>query len=122
MSPFFHASDEQHVERLRRSMASFDRWRRPLLAFYALIAVIFLGVLVGTFILLNDLGRNMGMGGWGPGFVIGLVMGASLGFSALKIMYMFINILLGFRNERLLITYYDAFREMSEAEEAEDGP
>src|SRR4051794_38136790 len=122
---FAPRSDEQHIERLRRTMATFDRWRRPLIVWHLLIAVGFIGLLAAFAVFIGDIGRNWGMGvrGLGPGFILGVVLGAWLGLTAIKIGHELVNLLLGYRSERLLIRYYDASREPPcETPEAVDGP
>lgn len=114
---WFNVSDEQHVERLRRSVKNLDRWRRPLTALYVLSAAAYIGSLVAAVLFLDGLGKNLGMQGWGPGFLFGLLLGATLGTTGLKIFHGLFIVLMGLHNERLLIQYFDAYRAMCDADE-----
>ncbi|QEH35613.1 hypothetical protein OJF2_41660 [Aquisphaera giovannonii] len=116
-------SDEEHVERLRRSLASFDRWRRPLLALHLAAAVTYVAAVIAAVWALRGFASMMGANapGVAPGFLIGLAAGASLGFLGVKIAHGLVDLALGLRNERLLVRYHDALREMEqEAREAEE--
>jgi uncharacterized membrane protein len=115
--PGFDVSDEQYVERVRRSVNSFDRWRRPLTILYVLLAVIHIGLFVAVVLLMDSFGRNLGMLGWPPGFLVGLSLGAMLGLSTIKSVHGLMNVLIGVHNERLLIRYHDALREIRETGE-----
>ncbi len=118
---FARRSDEEHVERLRRTMATFDRWRRLLIVWHLALAIAFIGLIVAFSVLFHDVGRNLGVNvlGLGPGFIAGLAVGASLGMTAIHIGHKLVDLLLGYRNERLLIRYYDASRKPREEGERE---
>jgi hypothetical protein len=106
-------SDEELVERLRRGIARFDRWRRPLLVLYLVGAAVFIGAVVAATVLLQSLSRGLGNrhSSW-AGFLLGVVIGSGLGITAAKIGHGIVDILLGYRNERLLIKYHDALEQL----------
>ena len=80
---------------------------------YVVITGMFIGAVVAAMILLERLSRGLGNQNarWG-GFLLGLVIGVCLGLMALKIGHGIVDILLGYRNERLLIKYHDALEEL----------
>ncbi len=110
-----HASDDEHIERIRRSMATFDRFRRPLMIFYVVLTFAVIGVSVACVMLLESLNRSLGnqTRGIGPGFILGMMLGIGFGVLALKCGHGLGAILFGYRNERLMIHYYDVYREGS---------
>src|SRR6266851_5430516 len=75
----FDPTDAEHVRRIRRVVAAYDRWRRPLLALYTGLAVGFGGLLVAAGVLAAKLMQWGNMQGLAPGFLIGLTLGAMLG-------------------------------------------
>lgn len=110
---WFRASDEEYIERVRRGIAAYDRWRRLLLAFYALAAIVLVGFLVLWF------------GSWqgqmqqlshsenpyvGLGFLIGLAVGTMSGIMVIAVINVLGNLLFGLRGERLMIRYHDALQ------------
>jgi hypothetical protein len=67
----FEVTDEEHVQGIRRTVAFYDRWRRPLLALYVAAAVMFIAAVS----LLQGLMQWGNMQGLVPGFVVGLCRG-----------------------------------------------
>lgn len=118
--PPVDAPDERHIERLRRTLISFDRWAGFLKGLYLLAALVFLVTIVATLVHLAELGRFFGKIGAGitPGFLLGVLIGFGSGFLAIKVLHGLIEVFTGLRNERLLIRYYDAYQEL-EAEVAQ---
>jgi hypothetical protein len=110
----FEPTDEEHVRRIRRVVATHDRWRRPLLALYSGLALVLVGLLVACGALLPGL-MQLGMRqGLAPGLVIGFTLGAMLGGLAAKIGHGLMTSLLPLlRTERLLLQYYDALAELA---------
>ena len=72
--------DEQHVERVRRSVAIFDRYRGFLVGFHVFLLVLWLVMAVAMTILMQRLSGFFGAGNhWGPaGFLIGTTVGFSV--------------------------------------------
>ena len=101
--------DESYVERVRRGVRSFDRWRWPLIAFYGLILTAFIVFEVAVIRRLGTAISNL-EGRVSPAFSLGLVMGLGLGVPFLGALHGFFFVLLPKqRTERLLVAYHDAF-------------
>jgi hypothetical protein len=117
-SPSAGIPDEQRIERLRRTIASFDRWGGFLKAIYLLASFTFVATLVFAMILMNGMRLNFGnmANGMGGGFVVGLLLGSMLGLFAVNVGHGLIMAFSGLRNERLLIHYHDAYRELHEGD------
>lgn len=107
-------TDEDFMRRLRRGIEVHDRLRRPLLAFYLGLALAFIGLLIATFLQLQNMLKQFGNAAQGlvPGFLLGVVVGVSIGLLTVKIVHGLITALMPLRMERLLLHYYDAFREL----------
>jgi hypothetical protein len=107
------ASDDEHIERLRRDIARFDRWRRPLLILYTIGAISFVATFVLAVVFVERLARGLGhRGGWWSGFFVGAMLGCGLGLSGLKLAHGIFDLLLAHRNERLLIEYHDVLQKL----------
>jgi hypothetical protein len=103
-------TDEQFIERLRRQLAVFDRWRRPLLALYVALAVAFAWITAEAVMRLGDAAQpGNGRQGMIPGFAFGMLMGVGLGLTLQKIINALVLLFSG-RRERLLVRCYDALR------------
>jgi hypothetical protein len=111
----FQVTDEEHVERVRRTLAAHGRRRRLLVALYAVSAVAFIGLLVATALLLQGLMQWGNMQGLAPGFLVGLGLGAMVGGLALTIGHGLVTALAPLRTERLLLHYHDALAGIAEA-------
>jgi hypothetical protein len=106
-------SDEEFIERLRTSLATWDRLRRRLFVIYVLSGVVIVGLLIAVCLLLANLLR-LGMQGQNAGFALGVILGLLLGELAFKVVYGLVDSLSGgYRSERLLIRYYDAIRQFN---------
>jgi hypothetical protein len=107
-------TDEEYVQRVRRQVAFFNRWRRP---WVAICIVLLLALLVAAVMVVETLQRlAQGIGGQGvtPGLVIGLMMGAMLGLQAIGLTF---GLVVGFRADRtalLLLIYHDALKSPTE--------
>ena len=105
-------TDEEHVARLRRSVESFDRARPWLLALWLVEAVAWVGLLIGYLVGVSSW-LNRGPRGGGDvlsawiAALIGLSSGFTLGFIAVHLGHALVTILLGQRNQRLLLRYHD---------------
>jgi hypothetical protein len=78
-----------------------------------LFLLTFIGLLVAAVVVLDHF-RELWPGqaqGIMPGFIVGLLVGASLGGVAAHIGEGFVRVLSMCRSERLLVQYYDALRE-----------
>jgi hypothetical protein len=108
----FDASDEEYVERLRRTIARSDRWRPVLLIIYGAPTIALLGFLgwFWTFLV-----KWLGQGDVEIGLLIIQILGLVVGFSAGLFLSLslkcFLDQLFGFRWERRLIRYHDALRD-----------
>jgi cytochrome bd-type quinol oxidase subunit 2 len=116
MFEFFwrHRSDEEHIERLRRTMKTWDRWRPWFIVIHSLALVAFLAITIG---IAEGLNRN-----WpnnpGPvwlGFLLGIPAGGMVGMVAHKIAHGFVWAIAGHRSEHLLLRYYDAVQTIAVA-------
>ncbi len=106
-------SDEEFIERLRVTVATWDRLRRRLLVFYLLLAVVIVGLIVAACLVLTNLMR-MGIQGQNAGFVLGFIFGLMLGGLTFKVVFGLVDSISGgYRSERLLIRYYDAIRQFN---------
>jgi hypothetical protein len=106
-------SDEEFIERLRGTMATWDRLRRRLRVFYLLLAVAVVGLVVAVCLLLTNL-MGRGIQGQNLGFALGFILGLFLGGLTFKVGFGLMDSLsCGYRSERLLIRYYDAIRQFS---------
>jgi len=112
-----NVTDEEHVRRVRRTVAVYDRWRRPLLVFYAGMALALGGLLVATAWLLPGL-MQLGMQAVPQGFFVGLYLGGMLGLLALKAVHGIVAYSATPRTERLLLRYYDALTELAQGSAA----
>ena len=114
----FEVTDEEHVRRVRRSVTAYDRWRRPLLAFYAGLAVAFVGLLVAVALLLQGLMQWGNLQALAPGFLVGLALGGMVGGLVFKGVHGLMAVLAPLRTERLLLQYYDALTELAQGSAA----
>jgi sterol desaturase/sphingolipid hydroxylase (fatty acid hydroxylase superfamily) len=122
-----HHTDEERIERLRRNITTFDRWRRVfivlnLVAFLALVAAF-----VAALSMMDGMVKSFGQraGGSGLGFGFGFILGMFIGLYTLYILHGWYVIFFGLRNERLLIRFYDADRDLGQRRSVEsegDGP
>jgi hypothetical protein len=103
----FHVPDEEHVERVRRTLAKFDRWRWGPVLLYGSALIGSVGVSVAWIVLFrSSLFPRPGLAAMG--FLIGASVGMTLGFLMINAAHGLLDALLGFRNERLMIAYHDA--------------
>jgi hypothetical protein len=110
----FEPTDEEHVRRIRRAVAMYDRWRRPFLVLYTVLALGYVSLLVAIGVLLPGWMQGGIRQGLAPGFLIGLALGAMLGGLAAKIGHGLMSWLLPLRTELLLLRYYDALTELAQ--------
>lgn len=104
-------ADDLHVERVRRSIAIFDRWRWLFVAFYGTCMIVLVGLALSIPSLFNwfvQIAGNNQAVFWG--FGVGASIGASFGMIAHSVVSNLFKCLFGLRNERLMIRYYDAAR------------
>ena len=105
-------TDAEHVARIRLAVARLDRARPWLVAWWLVLAVVWLGALIGFGVRINSMvNANAGNGNFPfPPWLsapIGLGLGASLGLSGTHIAHHLVETLLGLRTERLLLRYHD---------------
>ncbi|MGC8642426.1 MAG: hypothetical protein ACP5XB_21405 [Isosphaeraceae bacterium] len=107
---FCMPDDEQYVERVRKSLRSFDRCRWFLAWLHGLLLVVWLGLAVAMTILMQKISAFLGAGNfWGPaGFLIGMMLGIPYALGFVHYLHGLLNALVGLRNERLMIRYHDA--------------
>jgi hypothetical protein len=107
-------SDAALVERIRDGIARYDRLRWALGAVYVILTVAFFGLVasVSAFV------RDQLWPAMGPGFLVGLSLGSSLGLLAVKIGHGLLTALTtGGRAERLLVRYHDTLRALEVEQE-----
>ncbi len=100
-------SEDDYIEGVRRNLAQFDRWRPLVLGLYGIAAVVFVGGLILSVVIVEKVGWFAQVPLRWHGFVFGLMLGATLGLSAVKVAHGLGLMLFGLRNERLLVRYYD---------------
>jgi len=116
-------SDAEHIARIRRDVATYERWRRPLIALYITLSLALVGLAVALVKVLNGLQQLGAQGGW-AGFVVGAVFGISFGGLIVKCAHGLEMAFFYGRTERLLIQYHDALAELylQEPEDQEPEP
>lgn len=104
--PWTPVSDEEYIERVRSSIARWDRLRIWLLFLYGagLVAVVW-ALVYGIAAIWGIVPGNAGL----PllGFAVGTVIGYMFGWVLSHLLDGIVHGLSGFRNERLLLRYYD---------------
>ncbi len=124
----FEVTDDEHVERIRRAVALYDRRRWLLLAFYLVLTVGLVGVVITALSLFQGLLQGRMGQGAGLGFLIGLMLGAQLGgligILAHLLVYGLATFFTAMRTERLLLRYYDVLAELAKhaGPDSEDTP
>ena len=119
----FEVTDEEHVQGIRRTVAFYDRWRRPLLALYVAAAVAFAVMFVAAVSLLQGLVQWANMQGLIPGFVVGLALGMMLGGLTVHITHGLLFWLAPpLRTERMLLRHYDVLTELAQGKCGADRP
>lgn len=109
MWPWHCIPEDQHVERVRRRLAQFDRLRRWFVGLYVTLAVVFVWLVVKVCTLLAAIlqaPNNAAPGFFG--FGIGMTFGVGIGLLAVKIGHGLGSVLFGCRTDRLLVKYHDA--------------
>jgi hypothetical protein len=111
---YFTPDDEQHIERVRKSLARLDRHRQFLAGLYGLLLCFWFGLAVAMTILMQRIGSFLIAGEyWGPtGFLIGMMLGIPYGFAVVHNTHGFLNALVSMRNERLMLRYHDELAEL----------
>jgi hypothetical protein len=103
------AADAECVERVRRLVARYDRWRPALVALYGGLLIAFVAAVA---VLVEELKRDGFWPALGPGFAGGLALGAFVGLNAVMLGHRLAGVLSrGWRHDRLLVRYYDALRQ-----------
>ena len=103
-------TDEEHVQRVRRTVTSWDHWRRWYVAFYATLGLLVLGLVVAMTRLidwLQGMPGNNAPGAW-LGFIVGAALGIKIGFLAFTVVHGLLMSLSSLRTERLMLRYHDA--------------
>jgi hypothetical protein len=113
-------SNDEYIERLRRNVAQFDRWRPWILGLYGIAAVLFFAGLFMCVVIFERVGLLAQLPLRWHGLLLGIVIGASIGVSAIKIAHGLGSMLFGLRNERLLVRYYDEVCKIRESIETEE--
>lgn len=122
MKPWFvHLSDDEYVENIRQSIERWERWRFVLMFCLASFIVAFAWGLVTVIQrAFNVLGQpNIPL--VQLGLTVGAAIGLSIGFSLSSVASICATAAKGFRQERLLLKYYDAIHEMPSNEDDSGG-
>ena len=106
----FHVTDEQYVERVRRGVASFDRWRRLAMVLHGMLTLAYVALFVALVKLANLISGEFFKGSWWltSGLLIGILLGWPVGLWIHQLLQGWATILGGMRKERLLVAYHDA--------------
>lgn len=106
-------TDDEYIERIRKLVSWYDRWKwlaAPLVAVIAVapvaMAIILANSLVGF---INRMGNNANAQLIWAGVAGGVIMGAGLGQVLHSALAQLQQLFTGQRTERLLLRYYDAF-------------
>jgi hypothetical protein len=110
--PWTPVSDEEHIERIRRSIALWDRFRIWLLFLYGagLVAAVW-ALVYGIAAIWGIVPGNAGL----PllGFAVGTVLGYMIGWALSHLLDGIVFGLSGLRSERLLLRYHDILNPVS---------
>lgn len=104
------------IERIRRNIRAMDRMRPWLIAFHVLAAIV---LVVMSIAIAKKFDALLWANNPGPaqiGVLVGLAYGMGIGILALKLGHGLGWALFGYRNERLLLRYYDAFQAIARVE------
>jgi zinc transporter ZupT len=101
-------TDEDHVERVRRTVQLLERWRRPLQVLWLTTAVASIGSLGAMAYLLELLMQGNRNPLLIQGFIVGVLLGAMAGLLVVKAAHALASSLKPLRTERLLLRYHDA--------------
>nr|MBA3354103.1 hypothetical protein [Blastocatellia bacterium] len=106
-------SDDEFVERLRRGIGSFDRFRPWIILFWLGLAIGIAPALLWAWngamkiAALGNLGQPANAGVIGFGLIAGVGMGIAIGNFADRVVGQLLQAVWGYRTERLLVRYYD---------------
>ena len=106
--PWQTMPDAQYVERLRRTMALWDRYRPLLLVLYVAMLGLFAWAVTRGVQFLVALARPTDAPWPVFGFMAGTILGVVVGWLFHFLIFGLSGGLLGFRSERLLVKYHDA--------------
>lgn len=102
-------SDKQYVDKIAKSLQSWDRWRWFAILFHAGIVsgVIWFGYnAVNTIQKFQGMWDNNNQNALPQGLVLGIIIGLSLGYFLHSSVAGLLNALGGFRTERLLVEHF----------------
>jgi hypothetical protein len=104
--PGLRGSDDEHISRLRRSMANWDRYRYWLFFIYVLLLFAIAWIPYKLFEVVIEVGPNVpiALGG----FFVGIMLGMNCGWMIFGILHGLASCINGFRTERLLLRYHDS--------------
>jgi hypothetical protein len=103
------AADAAYVERVRRLIVRYDRWRPALIALYGGFLIAFVAAVA---VLVEELRGGFLWPALGPGFKGGLALGAFIGLNAVMLGHRLAGVLFhGRYHDRLLVRYYDTVRQ-----------
>lgn len=103
-------SDAEYVARLRRSMASWERWRFWLILFYGALLALAIWVFDRVFRVLFGFAQPADVGFQLAGFLVGAIFGMMFGWLIYGILHTLIGLIFGLRAERLLLDLLDAVK------------
>jgi hypothetical protein len=118
--PWTPVPEEELIDRLRRTLAFWDRWR-----YWSIVAHIgLLAAVLSLYVLGGQVFMRLGQNGNLAllGFAAGALMGMVLGWATAGIIHGLIFSIAGFQSERLLLRYYDSVHDAQSAEESGGDP
>jgi hypothetical protein len=113
----FSPSDEEYIERVRRGVALYDRYGRPIIVgMSVLLTTIYTVVfLLVVWFLMGGMAPVFGFNPWEtiPGFVLGSLTGGWLAVIFFRLLHEIAFAIDLNRNHRLLVRLHDALQERS---------
>jgi len=109
---WFNDRDEKHVGFWRRVIAFHDRWGLRFLVLCVMTAVLLLGSMIWLGFKLDEMLKGPAFQGVFAGMAIGLWLGTAAGIAIFELVKIPLEMLFGHRNERLMLRYHDALRDL----------
>jgi hypothetical protein len=116
LTKWAQASDEEYVEKARRKLTRFERWRPWLIGLYVFNLMLLVGGASVVVLILQSVWKPGDPPLLWAGLVVGCIIGAWLGEVAYQVGHGLATGLFGLRNERLLVKYHDELQSVRRAD------